>query len=285
MKVLFLNKQGEPKWLIKIALVLVTAFIFMTILSVGVSILVNTFGGIDIVNLNNSGMMIFAILQNVAFLLAVWLFVRFWEGRSLSIIGITNLTKNTKSDLIFGMALGAVSITVIFLILLLTGSIEANLSTFDLELFGYLVSGLFMFSMVAFVEELFARGYCMTVITKERGMALAVVISSIIFAILHIGNPNLTLIGILNIFLVGLLFAAMFFFTDNLWMPIGYHLTWNFFQGNIFGFSVSGLPVQGLFSIEYVGNNIFTGGAFGIEGGLVTTFVIISGFFVLYKRP
>src|SRR5699024_5798531 len=95
------------------------------------------------------------------------------------------------------------------------------------------------------------------------------------------------LVGIVNIILVGFLFAYMFEVTKSLMLPIGFHITWNFFQGSVYGFSVSGIPPHGLFEIHIDdGNSLFTGGTFGIEGGLMATIFIVVSFYLtqLYTK-
>ena len=95
---------------------------------------------------------------------------------------------------------------------------------------------------------------------------------------MHGMNPNVSILG-LNIALVGILFAYMFVATNSLWLPIGYHITWNYFQGNVFGFPVSGTTPNGIYGVEVVaGRDWLTGGAFGLEGGLMATLLILVGF-------
>jgi len=71
----------------------------------------------------------------------------------------------------------------------------------------------------------------------------------------------------------------MFDATKSLWLPIGYHITWNYFQGNVFGFAVSGTTPNGIYGVEVAeGRNWLTGGAFGLEGGILATVLILAGF-------
>ena len=70
--------------------------------------------------------------------------------------------------------------------------------------------------------------------------------------------------------------------SKNIWMPIGYHITWNYFQGYIWGFGVSGISVNGLYKVENVTNNIINGGAFGPEGGIIVTIVTCLTFGIVY---
>ncbi len=66
-------------------------------------------------------------------------------------------------------------------------------------------------------------------------------------------------------------------------MPIGYHIAWNFFQGNVFGFNVSGTTVHGIYNIYALKNNVLTGASFGPEGGILTTIVIVIGLLIVSK--
>src|SRR5690625_4311145 len=140
---------------------------------------------------------------------------------------------------------------------------------------------------------MYFRSYVMKIIA-ERGNKKCViyVVSALVFSLVHGGNPNVSLLGLINIALVGLLFAYMFDVTNSLLLPIGYHITWNFFQGAVFGFPVSGIAPYGMYKID-VSNGIdfLTGGTFGLEGGVLATILILLGFIATYlyatkqKRP
>ena len=108
---------------------------------------------------------------------------------------------------------------------------------------------------------------------------LIYVVSAIVFSLAHGMNPNVSVLGLVNIALVGILFAYMFDATKGLWLPIGYHITWNYFQGNVFGFAVSGTTPHGIYNVSIEdGNAWLTGGAFGLEGGILASLLIILGF-------
>jgi hypothetical protein len=176
--------------------------------------------------------------------------------------------------------LGAVSMTFIFVVISLTGNVTVEKGlNFSINN----ITGLIIFTLVALNEELFSRGYCLYALKEQNSEKMAIIVSSIIFALLHVFNPNLNWFGIFNIFLVGVLFAYMTLKTDNLMMAIGYHLTWNYFQGNVFGLSVSGQEARGIITVSNLKENIITGGAFGPEAGILTTIVIIVGFLFVYR--
>ena len=119
------------------------------------------------------------------------------------------------------------------------------------------------------------------------GLWAGYLISSSVFGLLHATNPNATWISTLNLILAGLFLGLGFVLTGELSDPIGLHITWNFFQGNIFGFPVSGMKSGvSLISIQQRGSDLLTGGAFGPEAGLVGIFAILVGSLltILYVR-
>src|SRR5690625_3869150 len=219
----------------------------------------------------------FGILGGLIATLLVW---RFINREKFSRIGLSWHGK----DLVFGLFLGAISITVIFFALYVTGSISLlnPLTKPSFSIFTLLF--LLMFILVGLLEEIFFRGYIISTMASRHNKKWVIyVVSAILFSIVHGSNPNVTVLGLINIALVGLLFAYMFDTTKSLWLPIGYHITWNYFQGNVFGFAVSGLSPNGLYKIKLQeGNELITGGAFGLEGGLLATLAIILGFLVTY---
>lgn len=185
-------------------------------------------------------------------------------------------------DFLVGLALGAVSMTIIFLILYATNNISLVNGLASPNLTPYFFVYGILFILVGFFEEIFFRGYVMKTLTSRRNSKLTIyLVSASFFSLAHMINPNVAILGLVNIFFIGLLFAYMFDVTRSLLLPIGYHITWNFFQGTVFGFPVSGIDAHGLYKIDMTnGVNLLTGGTFGVEGGLITTLIIALGFIV-----
>lgn len=209
-------------------------------------------------------------------LLAVLIATRLIDRKKPKDIGFTSFYTGI-GNLGTGLLAGAVSISIVFTVLILSGSVYTTENLLRPAITASLVSGLLMFTCTGFVEETFSRGYCITTLKENCGLPAAVLISSAIFSLMHLGNLNISMIALLNIFLVGILLSLMFIRTGSLWMPIGYHITWNYFQGNIFGFAVSGLEQYGLYSTKPSFNDILNGGSFGPEGGLAVTVIIAAG--------
>jgi membrane protease YdiL (CAAX protease family) len=126
-------------------------------------------------------------------------------------------------------------------------------------------------------EEALARGWLLPVIGARYKPLAGIIISSIIFAIYHSLNPNVNPIAFLNLFLFGAFTALYALYEGGLWGVFGIHAAWNWAQGNLFGFEVSGLPPAGgmLFNLMEAGPDVVTGGPFGPEGGLAVTIILI----------
>ena len=127
-------------------------------------------------------------------------------------------------------------------------------------------------------EEALVRGWLLPVIGSRYTALAGVGVSSLLFAALHLLNPGVSPIAVLNLFLFGV-FASLFALREGgLWGVFGIHAAWNWAQGNLLGFEVSGNPVSGtLINLMEVGPDSITGGVFGPEGGLAVTAVLLIG--------
>ena len=143
-----------------------------------------------------------------------------------------------------------------------------------------------LFAVVAIAEELLSRGDQILNLTEGFGglgrrvdLLLAWVVSSSIFGFLHFFNPNSTWMSTTNLVLAGFFLGLGYVLTGELAISIGLHFTWNFFQGNVFGFPVSGTDVHGgtVLAIQQSGPALWTGGAFGPEAGLLGLLSMLAG--------
>jgi len=205
----------------------------------------------------------------------VIIYCRSIEGRSLTSMGLCR--KGFVRQYSFGYLIGVAMMTATVVLSVLLGSATFNgLNTGVTALYillffaGYLIQGM--------SEELCFRGYFMVSCANSAHMAVAVFASSLAFALLHLANPGITALAFLNILLFGVFAAVYILRTDDLWGACAIHSAWNFFQGNIFGISVSGSGMSSsVFGTTFVsGHALISGGAFGIEGGLCTTIVLLG---------
>jgi hypothetical protein len=137
-------------------------------------------------------------------------------------------------------------------------------------------------ALIAFSEELVFRGYILDNLMESfSNKWVALIISSVLFAAFHFTGPGIHTLAFLNLFLAGLLLGVNFLYTRNLWFSFFFHLSWNFFQGPILGFRVSGLVFPSLLQTETKGDLFITGGDFGLEGSILTTLTAFIAFFVI----
>ena len=221
---------------------------------------------------------------------SVWLAGRFLDRRKFVDFGF-RLTKRWWKDLAFGLFLGAFLMCCIFVSELAAGWITVSgfLLTPTARTEPFLVGivlALFYFIAVGIQEELLSRGYQTKnlaeglhgLVGTKGAIILAAVLSSALFGYLHAANPNATAISTFNIVLAGLFLALGFLLTGELAIPIGIHITWNFFQGNVFGFPVSGMQRDLSFiGVQQGGDTLVTGGMFGPEAGLIGIGAMLLG--------
>jgi hypothetical protein len=229
----------------------------------------------------------------LTFLLAGWLLDR----RKFVDFGF-NFSRQWWLDLGFGLGLGAILMVLIFLIELAAGwiTIEDTFHSIGNSFLSSWLAALVGFIAVGIYEEMLSRGYHLRnlaeglnwgILGKRGGLWAGYLISSSVFGLLHAANPNSSWISTLNLILSGLFLGLGFVLTGELAIPIGLHITWNFFQGNVFGFPVSGSKSgTSIISILQGGPDLLTGGAFGPEAGLVGIFAFLVGSIltVLYVR-
>lgn len=139
-----------------------------------------------------------------------------------------------------------------------------------------------IFLLVGWNEELLSRGYQLQNIASGLNLFWAVIISSAFFGFLHLDNPNATWVSTVGIFFAGVYQSYAYIRTGQLWLPIGLHIGWNFFEGVMFGFPVSGLDIYALTRIQVTGPVLWTGGAFGPEAGLILLPSLIVGSALIY---
>jgi hypothetical protein len=144
------------------------------------------------------------------------------------------------------------------------------------------ISFFVIFIFVGLNEELLSRGYHLQTIASGLILFWGVVISSAVFGLLHLGNPNATWVSAAGIFFAGVYLAYGYIRTKQLWLSIGLHIGWNFFEGVVFGFPVSGLDIYALTRITVRGPELWTGGAFGPEAGLIVLPSLLLGGLLIY---
>ena len=273
-----------PMWFVSLALVMTLA-----------SILVMFSSGVDMadekaiealfdVSFDSPVMLILTAFQVMGSFLALWLATKFIDRKPLMSIGLS--VKDKTNEMLIGLGFALAFIGGLFLILWLIGAI--NITGYVGFKPGVFIVSMMLF-MAAFDEELIFRGYILNNMmesTSNRWIALAG--SSLLFALLHSGNPSVwsTWVPMTELFAAGFILGISYTFTKNLWFPTFFHFGWNFFQG-LFGFEISGINVDSwkMISHENTGNvpDIVSGGAFGIEGSVITLSCTIICTYLIFK--
>ena len=273
-------------WL-RAVLFFISFFIFVTLFDLaGIAIvsLVTEFSFEEYISdtallMENKMMLLMMICQLAGTIFTVWLFQRFINREAFTSIGLE--FSGYKDDFISGLLIGFGLIVMGFGILLIFNFISiASLQFSFIDQLFYLC----LFAVVSLNEEIAMRGYILQNLSSSFNKYIALALSSLVFMVMHIGNPNMSAIPLFNLFLAGLFLGIYCIHRKNLWFPIGAHFTWNYFQGPVLGFEVSGNVVDSIFIQSLAGSDLITGGQFGFEGSIILTTFMIIGIIYLDRR-
>ncbi len=210
--------------------------------------------------------------------------MRFFERAGLTAIGL-GWNKAGVRNLLVGLGGGAGSAC-----LVLAGPVALGLASFRAVPGSEPHARTFLFVMVillfgAIGEEMLFRGYAFQSLIAVVGPAATVLPVGILFGLMHAGNLGVTRIGIVNTALWGILLGYAFLRSGDLWLPIGLHLGWNWMLP-VFGVNLSGftMDVTG-YALDWRIGPLWSGGAYGPEGGLLTSGVVVLLFVYLWKAP
>ena len=218
--------------------------------------------------------------------LSVFLARRYLDRRTFVSLGL-HWNRQAISDLLFGFGLAGFLMGVMYTLEWAVGWLKFEgfawqqfpLSTVIFQLF----LGLLTFGVtVAWLEELSDRGYLLLNLKDGLNLPWALFLSSAIFGLRHLGNPNASWISTLGIFLAGIFLAYGWVRTRQLWISMGLHAGWNFFEGIVFGFPISGVESFRLIKQTVSGPEWITGGAFGPEAGLVVILAMVVGTMLIH---
>lgn len=137
---------------------------------------------------------------------------------------------------------------------------------------------------VALIEEILFRGIVQRISERSLGAWGALGLSSVIFALGHVPNDAITVLGVLNTLVAGVMFGAAYLATRRLWLTIGMHFAWNYISDGVIGLPTSGHPARGLLQAQLTGPDWLTGGAYGLEASAVTLVVLIVTSMLLLHR-
>ena len=221
------------------------------------------------------GWVLFHYLQETAMLIgtcvSAYVILCHWEKLPFISLGLS--IKGRGKDIFWGGMVAFALYAIGFGILWMLGEIRVIRVGFDL---GGLVLSWGLMLLVAITEEICVRGFVLgRLLNSGMNKYLALFLSAFLFSILHLFNPNFSMLPFINILLAGLLLGFMYIYTRNLWFPISLHLFWNWLQGPVLGFEVSGADFdKTLLTLNLPTKSILNGGDFGFEGSIICTVLI-----------
>ncbi|MGN1158549.1 MAG: lysostaphin resistance A-like protein [Agathobacter sp.] len=233
---------------------------------------------------SSDGMLIGMLFANIAIIGIVMLFCKVIQKRKMRTIGFVK--KDIAKEYGIGLLVGFGIFTVAVLLCVVTGSLKLSglSSTFSVVPFvlfglGYMIQGM--------AEEVLCRGYLMVSIGRRYPIWAAVLLNALFFAALHLANDGISPLALVNLVLFGVFASVYFIKRGSIWGIGAVHSIWNFVQGNFYGIKVSGISssCSVLESVSVEGGELVNGGAFGLEGGLAVTIVLVLGILFLLTRP
>lgn len=230
---------------------------------------------------SSEGLTIFMLVINAVMILVTWLFCKLFQKRKMATLGFCK--KGAVKEYLIGLLVGFVCFSAAVLLGVLSGAlkVEGISSSFSIGIFVLYTIG---FMIQGMAEEVMCRGYFMVSIARRYSLVAAVLINSIGFAALHLGNSGISVLAFINLSLFGIFASLYFIRRGNIWGIGAVHSIWNLVQGNFYGIKVSGMEVTNSFltmtSVE--GKEFLNGGEFGLEGSIFVTLVLAVGIVILY---
>ena len=233
---------------------------------------------------NSNALTIVMLFATTMTIVVTLLFCKLIQKRKMSSVGFVK--KGFLKEYIIGLLVGFVIFSAAVLLCIVTGSLNITglSSTFSVGIFllfglGYMIQGM--------SEEVLCRGYMMISIARRYPLWLAVLLNSLFFSALHLGNSGISVLALVNLTLFGVFASVYFLKRGNIWGIGAIHSIWNFAQGHFYGIKVSGIETSCsvLGSVPTEGRSLINGGAFGLEGGLAVTAVLVLGTVILLLIP
>ena len=214
--------------------------------------------------------------------LLVFLWVKFREKRPFSSLGF--FKEGWLKELGKGFLIGSIQFSLIVALLLLTGSGRLELAELSVEPVLFILALIPFWILQGGTEELVTRGWLFPAVSAKSNIFIGILISSALFGALHLFNTGVTVLSIVTIILNGIFACLLMIKYDNMWVLAGMHGAWNFVQGNVYGIQVSGQgATASVFNYtSQTSIDWLSGGAFGAEGSIFATIVLIGCIAYLY---
>jgi uncharacterized protein len=250
------------------------ALLLVAVPFVATNVLIKLFGDPGLRDVNN-------LIKVAVLVVAYWLYVYWWERRPAYELSCSGAVSESAA----GLAIGAVLFCMVIAVLASCGAYSVVAVGGVRELASVVVSMLPKMMAGAVIEELVFRLLILRLLARSLGSVWALLISSALFGLAHIGNVGASQwIAVMLGIELGLLFGAAYILTGRLWLCTSLHLAWNFTQGAVFSIAVSGQTGDGWIRGNLTGPDWLTGGAFGAEGSVVSLVLCLVATTILLKH-
>ncbi|HEL1770350.1 CPBP family intramembrane glutamic endopeptidase [Streptococcus suis] len=270
MKTAFISEKAKSRFNLNFILSPITALVLM---AVAETVGYFAFMPLFFIFIDNAFVTLSLELLAFAFIsLAIILWARFVEKSPWLGLGIRK--KGALKDFLLGWGIGAAMLITCVLLMWGFGAIRISSVQFSPQLFGEFLVLVLAWSVQGTTEELLTRGWMFSSLAAKHNIPVGILVSSLFFTFLHLGNDGISLIPLLDLTLFAILACLVMLKTDNLWVIGGLHAAWNCFQGNVFAFPVSGTQAgQAFIAVETSGPDWLSGGAFGVEGSIISLLI------------
>lgn len=225
--------------------------------------------------------LLISVFDLIGTFLVLWIFMEFVDKERFIKLGFE--FKGKLKTFVIGVFIGLIIMSFGYLILIYLKEIFFIRINFQ---FRELLVTIALYTIVAVVEETLFRGYILKNFMNSFNKYIALIISSILFSLMHCINPNINFFSLLDLFLAGIVLGLPYIYTKNLWFSIAMHLSWNLFQ-TLYGFNVSGLDTYSIIEFEIIDGNLINGGGFGLEGSylsIIAEIITLVGIEIYYKK-
>jgi membrane protease YdiL (CAAX protease family) len=255
--------------------------VFFLIMGIPLGLLMLVFPGLP----GEAILLASTLISFLAITASVYLARRYLDRRSFGSLGL-GWNRQAAADVLCGVMVAGLMMGLVFLVEWAAGWLRFEGFAWQFESWprvvveGVLIACVFM--LVGWHEELLSRGYWLQNLGEGLNLPWGVSLSAALFALAHAANPNVSWEALLGLFAAGLFLAYGYLRTQQLWLPIGLHIGWNFFEGTVFGFPVSGSFFYRLIRQSVSGPELVTGGDFGPEAGLIILPMMVVGAGLIY---
>ncbi|HEM4424824.1 TPA: CPBP family intramembrane metalloprotease [Streptococcus suis] len=270
MKTAFISEKAKSRFNLNFILSPITALVLM---AVAETVGYFAFMPLFFIFIDNAFVTLSLELLAFSFIsLAIILWARFVEKSPWLGLGIRK--KGALKDFLLGWGIGAAMLTTCVLLMWGFGAIQVTSFQFSANLVGEFLILVLAWSIQGTTEELLTRGWMFSSLAAKHNIPVGILVSSLFFTFLHLSNDGISLIPLLDLTLFAILACLVMLKTGNLWVIGGLHAAWNCFQGNVFAFPVSGTQAgQAFIAVETSGPDWLSGGAFGVEGSVISLLI------------